>query len=190
MRHLVALTILLCAGILAALMFFAPDPARPNWEFFPDMARSPAFRAQSPNPYFEDGQTDQEPLPGTIPRGTRPLHLSNSVKDFVRAGQELRSPFDQKNPPNLDRGKLVYHTYCEVCHGPAAQGDGPVAQRGFPPPPSLLFGKALNMKDGHIFYIITVGFRKMPSYGSQIDPEDRWQAIAYLRQLQGKPQGP
>jgi mono/diheme cytochrome c family protein len=46
------------------------------------------------------------------------------------------------------------------------------------------------MRDGHVFYIITNGFRKMPSYASQIDSEDRWQVIAYLRTLQAEHQVP
>jgi mono/diheme cytochrome c family protein len=185
---------LLLAGFLASgaviiTMILGQNPERRNWEIFPDMARSPAYKSQSPNPHFRNKQTEQEPVTGTIPRGSTPLHYTTSVKDFVRAGDELKSPFDERDPPDLARGKKVYQTYCQVCHGPGGRGDGRVVQRGFPGPPSLLFGKALNMKDGHLFYIITVGFRNMPSYASQIEPQDRWLAIAYVRKLQGTQRG-
>lgn len=174
----------MCAGVQLLGKILGQRPERRNWEFFPDMVRSVAYKSQSPNPHFANGQTQQTPVQGTIARGTRPFHYEPSVRDFVRAGQELKSPFDKANPVDLDRAREVYQTYCQVCHGASAEGDGPVVRRGFPAPPSLRFGKALNMKDGHIFYIITFGFRKMPAYASQIEPDDRWRAVAYVRKLQ------
>ena len=184
------LTMFLAGGLCLLLRILGQNPQQRNWEYFPDMARSAAYKSQSPNPFFPNKQTEQRPVEGTIPRGTLPLHLTPSVKDFVRAGEELRSPFDEEHPADLLRGRKIYQTFCEVCHGPGAQGNGRVVERGFPAPPSLLFGKALNMKDGHIFYIVTVGFRKMPPYASQIDAKDRWLAIAYLRNLQAREEGP
>jgi len=178
-------TIVVAFGFFILTMILGQNPERRNWEIFPDMARSLAYKSQSPNPHSGNKQTDQKPVAGTIARGNRPLHYTASVNDFVRAGDELISPFDGLNPPDLLRGMKVYQTFCQVCHGIRGQGDGLVTQHGFPAPPSLLFGKALNMKDGHIFYIISVGFRNMPSYASQIETEDRWLAVAYVRDLQG-----
>ena len=37
---------------------------------------------------------------------------------------------------------------------------------------------------GHIYNTINNGIRTMPSYGSQIDVEDRWAIVGYLRALQ------
>ncbi|MBI1853202.1 MAG: cytochrome c [Planctomycetes bacterium] len=183
----VLITAFLCGAALATTTLLRRDPEKLAWEYFPDMARSPASGAQSFNPYLSNQQTDQEPIPGTVARGTERLHYTNSVRDFVRAGQELQSPFSEEKPPDLHRGQAVFTTFCQVCHGPKGEGDGPVAKRGFPAPPSLLFGKALNMRDGHIFYVISLGFRNMPSYAAEIDPLDRWQVVAYVRHLQ---QGP
>ncbi len=113
-----------------------------------------------------------------------PLHYGTSEQEAIRAGRELHSPFTGKQQPDLQRGRLIYETYCQVCHGAGGKGDGPAAQRGFPPPPSLLLDHAKNLKDGQIFHIITYGFNNMPSYASQIYRLDRWQVIAYLRKLQ------
>ena len=173
-------------GVLALDGVLGRVPGSRNWAVPTDMAKSFAFKAQSRNGHFVNQRTDQEPVKGTIPRGTSPFHYTTSVRDFVRAGEELTSPFDTEKPANLSRGKAIFQTFCEVCHGRTAQGNGRVVQHGFPAPPSLLFGKALNMRDGHIFYIITLGFRKMPSYAAQIEPEDRWQVIGYLRKLQAE----
>lgn len=174
------------AGFLAVASVLRPRSDQRSWRIFPDMARSYAYASQTPNPFLPNHQTQQPPVTETIARGEMPLRYDSSVKDFVRAGQELVSPFDLEHPPDIERAARVFGTYCQVCHGASGAGDGLVPQHGFPAPPSLLFGKALNMKDGHIFHIVTHGFRKMPSYAAQISVEDRWLAIAYVRRLQGR----
>ena len=81
-------------------------------------------------------------------------------------------------------GEFVFENYCATCHGAGGLGNGPVAQRGFPPPPSLLADKTRKMKDGHLFHVLTYGQNNMPSYASQISREDRWNVIGYVRSLQ------
>jgi mono/diheme cytochrome c family protein len=51
-------------------------------------------------------------------------------------------------------------------------------------PPSLLSEKVRAWPDSRIFHIITRGQNLMPSYASQILPEDRWAAVHYVRALQ------
>jgi hypothetical protein len=63
-------------------------------------------------------------------------------------------------------------------------GDGTIAKRGFPPPPSLLADKAKNIKDGQMFHIMTYGQANMPSLVSQVLPLDRWRVIKYVRSVQ------
>lgn len=36
-----------------------------------------------------------------------------------------------------------------------------------------------------MFHVLTYGQANMPSYASQVDREDRWRVIEYVRQLQG-----
>jgi len=59
-----------------------------------------------------------------------------------------------------------------------------VTKRGVPPPPSLLDPQAREYADGHIYRHITHGIGNMPSHESQIEREDRWRVILYLRSLQ------
>jgi mono/diheme cytochrome c family protein len=148
------------------------------------MAKSAACRAQTPNGFLAQAQTQLAPVAGTLPRGVQVLAGDPSVHGYVQAGLELKSPFDPEHPADMQRARTVFETYCMVCHGPTAEGDGPAVRHGFPRPPSLLFGKALNMQDGHMFHIVTNGFRKMPSYAAQTEPDERWLAIAYVRNLQ------
>jgi mono/diheme cytochrome c family protein len=37
---------------------------------------------------------------------------------------------------------------------------------------------------GHLYNTISNGIRTMPSYGSQIEVEDRWAIVAYVKALQ------
>lgn len=179
------------AVLLGAIVLLLPlhwilpsDPARRNYEVLPDMARSAAYHSFAPNPNFANGMTLREPVPGTIIRGQMPLHYTASKADAERAGRELVSPFvGDKNA--LARGAIVFANFCETCHGPLGKGDGLVAKRGFPAPPSLLAPRALGLKDGQLFHILTYGQANMPSYAAQVDRDDRWCAIEYVRKLQG-----
>ena len=162
----------------------SPDPARPNFEFLPQMVHAPRFNTFSPNPNFIDGSTLQSPEPGTIARGHIPLHYAATAQDALRAGEELKSPIQAGNGRAHERGAFVFANFCVVCHGPGGVGNGPVAQRGYPPPPSLLAEHATQMKAGQMFHVITYGQNNMPSYSGQISPEDRWDVIAYVRSLQ------
>jgi mono/diheme cytochrome c family protein len=169
---------------VGASWIFSSDPTRPNFEFLPQMAHSPRYNAFAPNPNFADGTTLQRPEPGTIARGSTPLHYAATPQDALRAGEELTSPLDSGNVRARERGASVFSNFCAVCHGAGGAGNGPVAQRGYPPPPSLLADHALKMKDGQLFHVLTYGQNNMPSYASQLSREDCWNAILYVRTMQ------
>jgi len=171
-------------GCIAVILVSRPNVATPNWEYLPEMAHSPAYKAFSPNPNFPDGKTLRAPVAGTIPRGELPLRFQPTPEDALRAGQELTNPYSPTNTKAVDRGFAVFSNFCTPCHGVSARGDGLVAARGFPPPPSLLIEHAINMKDGQMFHVLSFGQANMSSYASQISREDRWKAILYVRSLQ------
>ncbi|HKS74002.1 MAG TPA: cytochrome c [Terriglobales bacterium] len=179
-----ALLLVMLIVSVGASWLLTPNPARPNLEFLPQMAHAPRYNAFSPNPNFTNGATLQRPEPGTIPRELMPLHFEATAQDALRAGEALQSPVAPENQRAHDRGAFVFANYCAVCHGAGGAGNGPVAQRGYPPPPSLLAEHAQNMKDGQLFHILSYGQNNMPSYASQLSREDRWNAILYVRSLQ------
>lgn len=181
------LNVLLLLALLAVLgvnLALRPDPERRNVDFMPEMVVSAAAEPFSASAVFADGKTLQPPPAGAMIRGLPPLHYQATPEDAARAGRELSSPFPAADVKALARGQIVYGNYCQVCHGPAGKGDGPVAQRGFPAPPSLLADKALGLADGQIFHILTYGQGNMPAYAAQIRREDRWTAMLYVRELQ------
>ncbi len=183
----IALNIVLFLAVLLLIgtnIAIRPDNAKLNYEFLPQMAHSPRYNAFAPNPNFPDDKTLQAPPPGSIPRGYTPLHYAAIAQDALRAGEELKSPVDSGSQQARERGAFVFANFCAVCHGFGGLGNGTVTQRGFPPPPSLLAKRALEMKDGQMFHVLTFGQNNMPSYASQLSRQDRWNVIAHLRMLQ------
>ena len=162
----------------------APNTSRLNVEYMPNMAHSAHFAAFSPNPNFPDCKTLREPVPGTIPRGFHPLSYQATSRDAIRAGDELRNPVSVTDAWALERGASIFANFCQPCHGSPGTGNGPVALRGFPAPPSLLADHAIKMKDGQMFHVLTYGQNNMPPYRTEILPEDRWKAILFVRSLQ------
>jgi len=169
---------------VTASWFLSSNAAKPNFEFLPQMAHSPRYNAFAPNPNFTDGSTLQRPEPGTIPRGHMSLHYAATPQDALRAGEELKSPLDLQSAQARQRGEFVFANFCAVCHGAGGAGNGPVPQRGYPAPPSLLADHAIKMKDGQMFHVLTYGQNNMPSYASQLSRDDRWNVVLYLRALQ------
>jgi mono/diheme cytochrome c family protein len=172
---------LLALGLVMSLLLnvmVRRPAARPNYEYFPDMARGARYSAFSHNPNFADGMTLRAPVPGTISREVPPLPKANAP------GPPMTSPFASDDRTAQLGGAQVFANFCQPCHGADAKGDGLVVKHGFPAPPSLLTPRTEQMPDAQIFRIITNGQGGMPSYGAQIPREDRWRAVAYLRALQ------
>ena len=92
------------------------------------------------------------------------------------------------SPEILAEGKALYETYCAVCHGERGAGDGPVAAK-IPTPPSYRSARVMEFSPGRVFHVITMGAGKMPSYAAQLDVDDRWRVVMYVRaSLQGLPE--
>jgi mono/diheme cytochrome c family protein len=51
-------------------------------------------------------------------------------------------------------------------------------------PPVLYSDKVMAWPDGRIYHTITLGQGLMPSYATQILPEQRWAIVYYVRALQ------
>jgi mono/diheme cytochrome c family protein len=158
------------------------------FEYMPDMARDPAYKAFAPNPVTRDGLTLQHPVAGTIARGYQPFHYGPGDDEADRAGRELQNPY-HASTQTLEEGKALYETYCLVCHGEQGKGDGPVAEK-IPHPPSYTSDRLLKFRSGRIFHVISMGTKKMPSYAAQLSADERWKVVTYVHtSLQGLERG-
>ncbi|MCL4837760.1 MAG: c-type cytochrome [Thermoanaerobaculia bacterium] len=185
------LLLLLLAAVLGLHWVLGADPERRNVELFPAMVDAVPFESYAANPHFADGKTAQAPPPGARVREAGRFGYGPGPEEALRAGRELANPYSPHDDTALSRGAAVWATYCRVCHGPSGAGDGPVARRGVPAPPSIHTGRARAMADGQLFHIVSAGQANMPGYAAQVLPDDRWRAILHLRALQaaGPPAG-
>jgi mono/diheme cytochrome c family protein len=164
----------------AALCALGCDRKRhPGLEYMPDMARSLPYDSFAPNPNTRDGKTLQPPVAGTVPRGFLPLRYGRSAEDAERAGRELKDP---GVAVDAARGRMLYATYCLVCHGERGRGDGPLVPR-IPNPPSYASERIRGLPPGRLYHVITYGAGQMPSYAVQVPPDDRWLIVREVQRL-------
>lgn len=161
------------------------EPASPGWEYMPNMVHSVPYDSFAPNPLEPRNMTLRAPAPGTVPRGGEPFFYAPGLEEAARAGRELRNPI-AATPEAMVRAETLYRTFCQPCHGVTGQGDGPVAKK-FPPPPSYTATGTRDLPAGHLYHVITHGTGRMPSYASQILPEDRWRLVLWIQKLQREP---
>jgi mono/diheme cytochrome c family protein len=156
-----------------------------GYDFVPDMVYSQAYETFSGNPNFADSSTMRIPVQGTVPRGFIPFRYTNDPESRIKAGKELVNPY-LPSEEVVERGKLIFTTFCIHCHGKSGAGDGFLFTSGLYPlqPKSLSGETAANLKDGEIYHTITLGIRSMGAHGSQIRSEDRWKLVKYIRKLQ------
>jgi mono/diheme cytochrome c family protein len=185
-RTLVQTLLVLVLVLLIAAHWAVPsDPTQRNFHFLPGMVDSVAHEAQAPVPQVGgDLIVDLRPPEGSVARGYEPLPYEPGPEGAALAGAELQNPIAVDDPSAAARGAFVFSTFCVTCHGPQGLGDGTVAKLGVPPPPSLAGEKAVQMADGQMYHIITLGQGNMAAYAAQVEREDRWRVINYVRQLQ------
>jgi mono/diheme cytochrome c family protein len=176
--------ILVAVSLATLLTGCGADSQHRAYEYMPDMARDPAYKAYAPNSVTRDGLTLQVPVAGTIPRGYQPFHFGPGEPEAIRAGRELHNPY-RATPTTLEEGKALYETYCLVCHGAQGRGDGPISSK-IPTPPSYVSDRVIQFPPGRIFHVITLGSGKMPSYAAQLSSDERWKIVTYVHTtLQG-----
>ena len=133
--------------------------------------------------FFADGASVR-PLPEhTVARGhlrdDRAYHLGVDEN-----GMLVTEPPMTVDRALIERGRQRYDAYCSMCHDRAGTGNGMVVQRGFPQAASYHQERLRAMPAGYFVNVIAAGFGRMPSYASQIPPEDRWAIAVYVKVLQ------
>lgn len=121
-------------------------------------------------------------MPRASPPGSVPTTGREDSLDLLGDLREVASPIARTDSTEA-RGKVLFQTYCEVCHGPAGRGDGPTVPT-FLPPPDLTLDASKKRSDGYLFAIIRQGRGVMPGYGDRVRGLDRWRLVHYLRALQ------
>ena len=97
------------------------------------------------------------------------------------------APAAQGNPK---AGRELSNTWCVSCHGVGGKGDGPVAANLPVKPGNHADGTRMNaLTDTYLFTIIKQGgqavqkSQMMPPWGTQLQDQQIWDVIAYVRSL-------
>ena len=145
-----------------------------------EMYDQPKYKPLTPTLLFSDGNSSRPQVQGTV------VYSSGSAAGSSSGRRGAPGPSDE--PPAsealLNRGRQQFEIFCTPCHSETGDGDGMVARRGFPPPPSYHTPELRNAPDSHFYDVITNGYGVMYPYAERIAPRDRWAIVAYIRALQ------
>lgn len=133
-----------------------------------DMYDQPSFR------HNEDPRAIAE---GTVQtKGFMP-----AISDSIHAAH-LKNPYEFTRE-SIDTARFLFDTYCSVCHGVGARGDGLVAPK-FQTPPDLTSEKYIKAPEGYIYSVIRNGRLIMPAYFENTSARERWLIVSHVRSLQ------
>jgi mono/diheme cytochrome c family protein len=165
----------------------------PRIQIVYDMDQQYKSKNQTTSEFFADGQSMRKHPEGTVARGR--LYADDAFAlGFDRAADD--TVFVEAFPvpvttEMMARGRERFDIFCATCHGLSGNGNGLVHLRAaslgegtWTPPTDLTGETVVERPVGHIYNTIKNGIRNMPAYGSQIDPDDRWAIVAYVRALQ------
>lgn len=204
MRSVFNLLLAVSAGILVSC---SSDPNDPGLEYAPQMAHAIAYEPYSQvtdtaSEFYNTinvnpgGQNLRLPARGTIARKSYAGMVKGSLAGEIYqygipadslnyAARVLVNPLDTSSSV-LVEGKALYGRYCQACHGEGGAGDGKVAE---------LYGGVANLQvksrvltEGHIFHVITHGKGRMWPHGSQVNPDERWKIVRFVKSLATAPQ--
>lgn len=165
--------------------------------YYPDFVNSNPY-----NDYFSNGEKRKinvkDPVQGTVKRqnftqvtGKAAATADQEILYYMEVGKDqlewaaenLKNPLEA-TPAVVAQGEHLFTAYCMPCHGEKGDGKGKVGK---------VYGGVANLKsrsikkatDGHIFHVITHGKGNMWAHKSQVNPEERWAIVKYVRKLQG-----
>jgi mono/diheme cytochrome c family protein len=170
----------------------------PGRVYMPDMAYSRAYETYATTDsiraeLLKKGiHFSNVPVAGTIKRGELlpfGIRKDSAAGDTTNyhAARDIKNPLTSMDTVEAER---LYLVNCGICHGPKLDGNGPLYKGGdgpFPAAPANFIAGAqyVGMPEGQMFYSVTYGKNKMGSYASQINTEQRWMVIAYIKSKQG-----
>ena len=173
-----------------------------------EMYDQPKYKPLTPTTLFADGNSSRPRVAGSVPRSSGALAGTSSGRNgtvdlvapsgpavgldaqgrsLLQSGYTIVPVYSNPLPITaalLARGRERFNIYCAPCHSAAGDGDGMIARRGFPSPPSYHTERLRNAPDSHFYQVISNGYGVMYSYADRVTSQDRWAIVAYIRALQ------
>ena len=139
----------------------------------------PKLNAQRASSFFADGRGMRLPVAGTVARGNLPYLF----KVPEEAGAALSNPLP-RSAPVLEKGRKAYTDHCSVCHGTLGNGETTLSSAYGAKPANLQAALIREYPDGRLYHVIMTGKNAMPSYAADLQEDERWAIVHYLRALQ------
>ena len=171
------------------------DPGR---TYMPDMAYSRAYEAYGYNNVGDYQRLKEKgvhynglPVAGTMARGDVSAYMLPGNDSGYALSASYRNPMDTitLNVGQRKEAERLYLIHCAICHGTKLDGNGPLWKGGDGPypaaPRNLTDDYSKKLADGQMYHVIMYGKGQMGSYASQVQPEERWWIIKYIREKQG-----
>lgn len=193
MKKLSIITIF--AGVLAGTA--CNDIERtPGKIYAPDMAYSRAYETYASTANLDSLgiHYDKKPVPGTIKRGdvmpfTLPADKAGDSTNY-NAAKAISNPLPPLTKDQEVEAERLYLVNCGICHGTKLDGNGPLYNGGNGPyaaaPRNLTEDYTKNLTDGQMMFSISHGKGQMGPYESQLNTQQRWMIVHYIRNKQGK----
>jgi mono/diheme cytochrome c family protein len=185
MRYFLLILLLACVAVVSIAGLRGAKSRNSPWEIFPDMDRQLKLRPQTADNLSPDGRSSRQYVAGTIPRGARyqdtPANTGRQpgTTNFVAT---LPVPV---TAALIERGRGRYNINCSPCHGAVGDGNGITKKIGaMAVVASLHDPRIVQLPDGEIFHVIGYGKGLMGGYAANVETEDRWAIVAYVRALQ------
>ncbi|OJY16680.1 MAG: hypothetical protein BGO98_10780 [Myxococcales bacterium 68-20] len=196
-RSMASRQLLLAAVALGALASCRGQTSRESPVFgIRNMYDQPRYDVQEESAFFSDHRTMRPLVEGVVAshQDVDPQIAHGRLDD--ESGYVLEIPkavIDRHQgglPAMVERGKDRYGIYCTPCHDGTGTGEGLVKRRAVASgaaafvPPTFHQDRIRHMPDGQLFATITNGKSNMPPYAMQMNVDDRWSVVAYVRALQ------
>ncbi|AKU90249.1 c-type cytochrome [Vulgatibacter incomptus] len=154
-----------------------------DWELN-RMTQQARYTDFKPGPGFRDGRVLQPPPAGTVPvdRVIGPTTLTLGITDAGDYVDTFPIPITTEL---IELGRNRFERTCAACHGILGTSETEVASKmTLRPPPSLQKASIRGNPVGRIYQVTTFGYGLMPGYAIQLNLEERWAVVAYVRALQ------
>ncbi len=143
-----------------------------------NMLNQSRLDAQDFNDFFEDGFGMRMPVGETVSRGSIPYTIEKQAE-----AANLMNPLPRTENV-LMQGKQVFTNHCVMCHGILGEGDSTLGAAYGAKPANLVSQQMIELSDGEIYHVVRMGKNAMPSYSADLEENERWAVVHYVRVLQ------
>ncbi len=127
--------------------------------------------------------------------GYVPYYYEDSPEGRLAAMEGLKANPFPITDEGMQRGAVLYNTFCGICHGAQGNGLGYIYDDEQNPnaayplaPANFLTDEFKAASNGRYYHAIMYGYNAMGAYKDKISYEERWQVLHYIRSLQAKDQ--